>query len=575
MEQIKIEKADLPEFYKYLSSPGVEVLSDKEVNGKRIIQTNTNQEFILPKYEIQHIKSKVVSAYDNDLIFGANRTENIVSLEDKEDRIIVYREVNGKIIEEDWGAAGYWLLTKEKANKEQKMLAGYQNYKWLAEFDTLKEKNEARFKLKRFNKDFYDIYDPKEAFMTRHGVTYYKGLTPKEISILSFDIETNGLTKDGKSLAFLISNTLRFRGQIVKVLFSIDDFGGSQIKMINTWCDWVRSKDPSIICGHNIFGFDLPFLDHVMKLNGLELLLGRDDSPIKFNNYPSKYRKDESQEYEYFDARIFGRELVDTMFLSIKYDIGRKYESYGLKSIIKQEGLEKEGRVFIDAGKIAELWLKPNTRQMVKEYALDDSDDSLKLFDLMAPSFFYFAQSVSKTFQRIINSNTGSWINNIMVRSYLQVNHSIAKADEAGNFEGAISFGIPGIYKNVYKVDVASLYPSIMRQYQIYNAKKDPDKNFLKVVEYFTVERLKNKKTSKETGDQYYKDLEQSQKIGINSAYGFLGTNGLNYNYPYGAAAVTRIGREILSKGVEFATGKTIDYWKSKLGNEEEENETE
>jgi len=161
-----------------------------------------------------------------------------------------------------------------------------------------------------------------------------------------------------------------------------------------------------------------------------------------------------------------------------------------------------------------------------------------------------------------------------MVRGYLQQGHSIAKADEVEGFEGAISFGVPGLYKEVYKLDVAALYPSIIRQYKIYNKSKDPQQYFLKMVEYFTKERLKNKKLAKETNNQYYKDLEQSQKILINSKYGTLGAPGLNYNSPKHAAIVTKYGREILAKGVLFATGRDISEWK-KLSSNDEENQNE
>jgi DNA polymerase-2 len=136
-------------------------------------------------------------------------------------------------------------------------------------------------------------------------------------------------------------------------------------------------------------------------------------------------------------------------------------------------------------------------------------------------------------------------------------------------YVGAISFGIPGRYKNVYKLDVASLYPSIIRQYKIYSKDKDPKANFLNIVETLTIQRLQNKRLAKETGDQYYKDLESSQKITINSAYGFLGATGLNYNYPEGAAKVTEYGREILNKAVLAATGKKAEDYMVK---EEEEN---
>ena len=77
----------------------------------------------------------------------------------------------------------------------------------------------------------------------------------------------------------------------------------------------------------------------------------------------------------------------------------------------------------------------------------------------------------------------------------------------------------------------------------------------------------------KQTGDRYYKDLEQAQKIGINSAYGMLAAR-VNFNSPINAAFVTKKGREILGQAIEWASGKPTDYWTS-LGNKDSEEEIE
>ena len=79
---------------------------------------------------------------------------------------------------------------------------------------------------------------------------------------------------------------------------------------------------------------------------------------------------------------------------------------------------------------------------------------------------------------------------------------------------------------------------------------------FLSIVKHFTTERLENKRLAKETGDRYYKDIEQAQKIVINSAYGLLGANGVNFNSMANADRVTESGREILTKGIKWVEEK-------------------
>lgn len=502
----------------------------------------------------------VKDKYDH-LIYGKDQTENIVSVEVVENTLIKFIEKNGVVstTEEPYKP---WLITAGLLNKnKQTKLVGSQYYNYIAEFASYEEWKTAKSNLYG-KRDFYVVNNLKEQAMLRNGVTYFKGMKLQDVSVLSFDIEAAGLKKDAKSKVFCITNVFRNSHGEIRKHFYLDEHDGNEQEMLSHWANWVRTMDPSVILGHNIYSYDLPYLDHC---SGNNLFLGRDGSKVSFSSKARQKRKDGTQSYDYFEAKIFGREIIDTMFLAITYDVGRKYESYALKSIVKQEGLEKQGRTFIDASQISKYYeerhTKPEMWEKVKQYAAEDADDALKLYDLMMPAFFYMTQNISKPFQEMLLSATGSQINNMMVRSYLQEGHSIAKACEKVPFEGAISYGKPGIYRNCVKYDISSLYPSIMRQYKVYNKEKDPKGNFLNFLETFTVDRLKYKKLAKETGDRSYDDLQGAKKILINSLYGFMGATGLNYNYPDGASEVTRHGREILKKAIEFSTSKPYELW--------------
>lgn len=491
---------------------------------------------------------------NNPLIFGKDNTQNIVSVEVADNLLYIYKEINGQI-QVETREHNFWVVSSQ-LREGFKLLKGNAFYKYIKNFDTWKKYLKGR---RMKGAETWSVYNPVNASLIKDGLTYYKDMKVNDVSVLAFDIEGTGLVHNYNSRTLLISNTLRKNGKIIKKLFSYDNykyFGD----MLEDWCQWVREVDPSIICGHNVFGYDLPYLAHCADLEGVPLSLGRDDSLIVFNGYPSKFRKDGSQQYDYYNANIHGREIIDTMFLSIKYDIKRKYESYALKQIIKHEGLEKENRQYYDASKIGVNYTNPVEWEKIKKYAENDADDALALFDLMIPSYFYYTQAVPRSFQQIINTATGSQINAFMVRSYLQDGYGLPKANDSKPFDGAISMGIPGVYNYVKKVDVSSLYPNIMRQYDVCNVLKDPEKYMLQAVEYFTTERLKNKEIGQKTKDKYYKDLEQSQKIFINSMYGFLGAPGLNFNSPSKAAFITKKGREILLKGVEWATGHTLKH---------------
>lgn len=495
---------------------------------------------------------------NNDLIYGKNPLQKIVGIDVKNEKVYMYTANGAKTEAIQMPNEHYILMNKYDQAMNPGRLSGSNHFKYFAKFKNKSNLYDYKSICKRKGIDFWYAYNPVEAAMIKDGYTMFKGLTMQDVSVLSFDIETTGVKLDDNSFTLLISNTFRDRyGNISRRLFDFSSYDKPQDMFID-WCRWVRECNPDIFLGHNIFSFDLPYLSRCASNLNVKLCLGRDASPLKADRYTRKFRKDGSQFYEYTNYRIFGREIIDTYFLSIKYDVGRKYPNYKLKDIIAFEGLEKTDRQHWDFSKNREPWTNTQDWQNFCKYAEHDADDALALYDLMAPQFFYYAQSMPVPFQEIINTATGSQVNKFMLRSYLQQSRAVPKADEKEPFEGAISFGNPGVYHNVYKIDVASLYPSIMLEYNIYDLKKDPDRNFLAAVEYFTKERLKNKALSKNDipGWRYYKDLSDGQKIMINSFYGFLGAPGLHFNYPKGAAEVTRRGRAVLNQAIEWANSK-------------------
>lgn len=491
----------------------------------------------------------------NKILYGKNSLEKIVGAECDGDYMHLFIQ-NGKSVETKLIKNRLWVLANKDYQGKFNRLNGDRYYKY-ARYYTDVEKWEETNKIKN-QYDLYKSYCPVESNFIARGFTFFKGMQIKDISVLSFDIESSGIVKDQTSDVYLISNTFRVGDYTETKLFDFHDYS-TRKAMLEAWCAWVREKDPSLIIGHNIYMYDFPYLQHVAMLNDTNLELGRDKSSLKISNWPSKFRKDGNEKIEYFKSRIWGREIIDTFFLSFKYDVSRKYESNGLKQIIKQEGLEKQGRTFVDASKIRnyiydkEMWLK------IRQYAIEDSDDSLKLFDIMAPSFFYFSQMVPKKFEDIINGASGSQLNTMLIRAYLQDNKAIPKGEPKKKFQGAISHSIPGIYRNVWKVDVASEYPSVIRHFKLYNEKKDPEGYFLYITEELTKERLKNKELGKTS--KYYYDLEQSGKIGINSLYGLCGAPGLNFNDMNMAEFITAKGRDIIDTATIWATGKNNLEW--------------
>lgn len=494
------------------------------------------------------------------LIYGKNPTERIVSIEVEDDSATLFIEEPDGSIKQEIVNNRYWILSNTKLNNRFTRLNGDLHYKYGIQFTEKAEFTKMRYIWR--NHDIYSIYNPQEALMVKDGYTYFKGMkSASEVSTLSFDIETTGLNHDNDSKIILIANTFRKNGNTIRKMFCYDEYE-DQKHLIDSWCQWVREIDPSLIVGHNIAIYDLPYLAFCAKKANTYLLLGRDGSDVKFQTNTSKFRKDGSQTLDYNRCRIYGREIVDTMFLSVKYDIGRNFPNYRLKDIIKYLGLDIEGRVYYDASTIKDNYLVPEEMEKIKKYAEHDGDEALSLFDKMIPSNFFWAMSVPKSFQGIIESASGSQLNSILVRSYLQNKHSIPKADDVRAFEGGISIGVAGIYNNAYKIDIQGAYPSSIIIAKLYDKKKDPNANFLQMVKVLMEERVKDKRKFKETNDSYYDGMQSAKKIAVNSAYGLCGAPGLNFNSPLIAAKITEMTREFLDRAIIATTGKDHVYWR-------------
>lgn len=498
---------------------------------------------------------------NKSLIFGKDDTQHVVGLEinDGEAELFI-QQADGTVVSEK-RENRFWILSNRQITPNFKKLEGNLFFKYMAKTKDRELFEQSRRKWK--NLDVYSIYNPREAFMVMNGVTYFKGMKHTEISVLSFDIETLGLKTDENSKILCISNTFRTHdNKIIKKLFTYDTYK-NQGQLLTAWCDWVREMNPTQVIGHNILGYDLNYMRHIAKMNNVYLNLGRDGRAIVFNKYKSDYRIDGSRSIEYTGAKIYGREIIDTLFLSYKHGATRNYDSYSLKKLIIAEGLEKPNRVYYDASKIRDNYTIPEEWIKIKAYCEDDSDESLALYDLMNSSYFYFAQHIPKTYQAIIESATGSQINSFLVRSYLQDGHSIPKMSHLDfAVEGGISFAIPGVYRNLMKVDLKSAYPSQVLRFKLFDKEKDPNGNFYKMVKHFAEGRFELKKKYKETNDNYYLNLDASNKIFINSAFGVTNTPGLNFNSPALAAKITGETREVIKQCLQWASGKDLIYWK-------------
>ena len=554
-EYIINDEQSAKEFQEYIQENSLELVKHKFINTKARLEMSDNNLYIVDK-EFSNVATDVIN--QRRLIYGKDDTSHIVNISVAENKVHIFREIDGELTKEIRPYKDY-VLSHSEANGA-KRLKGNQHFKYIKEYDTHEQYEAIKRNIYKYG--LFTIHHKPESYMVRNGLTYFKGMKPEEVSILSFDIETTGLNKDADDAkVFLITNCFRKNGKVEKKTFIVDDYK-DDYEMIQNWTKWVIEKDPSIMIGHNIVMFDLPYLN---KRTG-GLVLGRDWSEMEIEERTREKRKDGGNSYSYNRINIFGREIIDTFFLALDYDVKRKYESYGLKAIIKHECLDKKDRQHYDASKIKENWNIPEEKKKIINYAEDDSDDSLKLFDLMIPATFYLSQYIPKTFQVMTESATGSKVNSFLIRGYLQEDKSIPIGSKnIESIKGGISFAVPGIYRNVMKTDLKSAYPSQILRFKLYDKKKDPEGLFYKMTEFFTLQRFGLKKKYQETKDKIHEDRDKAGKIFINSIYGTCTTNGLNFNSREIGARITEETRKVIDMALTWASGNGAEYWIEKF----------
>ena len=150
----------------------------------------------------------------------------------------------------------------------------------------------------------------------------------------------------------------------------------------------IRERDPDVLEGHNIFRFDLEYLEARARRHRVPLTWGRDGSVLR--GFPSRMQVAE-RTIGYRRYGVTGRHIVDTWILAQLYDVGaRDLESYGLKDVARHFGIAAPDRTYLPPEEIPRIFLDDPARLMA--YARDDVIETLGLSAILSPPYFVQAQ---------------------------------------------------------------------------------------------------------------------------------------------------------------------------------------
>lgn len=399
---------------------------------------------------------------------------------------------------------------------------------------------------------------PEEQYLIASGRTYFRELGFDDLRRLQFDLETTGLDAE-RDRIFLVA--LRDPEGGTEVLDAHGDDDAAEADLIHRLVERIRLHDPDVIENHNLHGFDLPFLARRARLLDVPLALGRAGSPGLRQRPASRGaavgrgpagRSDAMRRSRY---TVPGREFIDTLDAVLRHDFSaRDLPGHGLKVVAKHLGIAGPDRELIPGAKVHEVFLKDPER--VRRYARDDVHEAAGLARLLGGAAFALARMAPRRYERLADAGPATGVlDPLLVRAYLRAKAALPAhedGDGTSHSGAALHLFATGIARHVVKADVASLYPSLMRQYRI-GPKRDRLGVLLALVDRLVDQRLAAKARAKaappgSTERHTHEALSAAMKIVVNSAYGYLGAVGLTrFSDVHAANEVTRHGREVLT----------------------------
>ena len=437
-------------------------------------------------------------------------------------------------------------------------LSGEGDFRFRADFDNTELYDEAVKTLKKTtgfsggqpNAPFRLFSDMTQQFLIQHDLRLFTGMAFPELRRMQFDIETlctpgyefpNAARPDDAVIIISLSDNTGWE----KVL-SLADYP-SEKELLEAFSAEVAERDPDVLEGHNIFRFDLPYLEARARRCKVKLRLGRDGStPAKRNSRFSVAER--IINYTRYD--IYGRHVSDTCFLLYFYDaVHRNLDSYGLKYAARHFGVAAPERTYIDGAKITDAWT--NDRENLLKYALDDVRETRALSAILSPSWFYQTQIVPFGYQNCMVRGNATRIDALFAAEYLKAGHALPAPERGRSFAGALTRAFDaGVFERIDHCDVRSLYPSVILS-EGWVPARDSLAVFPQWLKRLRAFRLEAKDAAKaaETPEKkdYYGALQSAFKILINSFYGYLGFEQGFLNDFSMAEKVTARGREILT----------------------------
>ncbi|MGH7375693.1 MAG: DNA polymerase domain-containing protein [Candidatus Rokuibacteriota bacterium] len=500
--------------------------------------------------------------YDNPLLFGHDATTGLLGFRPAETQVTVWARREGAVVATEEPFRPFLLLADPdllkgfKGELEVTPLDGQGIYRWLALLSSWAQALRARDHCLRVSgksagapeAPYRFLSDPVHQFLLRSGKTSFLGMSFGDVRRMALDIEVT------TGAGFEFPNAARDSDRIIAIALA-DSTGFSTVlsgarmsepELLAECSRIIRERDPDVLEGHNIFRFDLEYLEARARRHRLSLRWGRDDSVLR--GVPSRMQVAE-RTIGYRRYGVTGRHIVDTWILAQLYDVGaRDLESYGLKDAARHFGIAAPERTYLPPEDIPRIFLEDPARLMA--YARDDVLETLGLSAILSPSYFVQAQMLPFDYQTTVLRGNATKIDALLMREYLHRGQAVPAPGRGRGVAGGYTAVFQrGVARDVLHVDVTSLYPSLMLGQGLFPAsdRLGVAASLLRDLRDF---RVSAKRLAREAATEedrlFLTALQQTFKIFINSFYGYLAFSQGHWNDFEVANQVTGEGRRLV-----------------------------
>jgi DNA polymerase-2 len=377
-----------------------------------------------------------------------------------------------------------------------------------------------------------------------------------EPRVLSFDIETHGTPERllaisvyaaGIDEVFIVDGSGRTMPD--KAIRCTDEFAA-----LEAFCERVRGFDPDVLTGWNVIDFDLTVLQRIAERVRHPFSLGRDSGKMRIRKAEGYFGSGQ--------ASIPGRLVLDGIDLLRGAFI--RMDDYSLDAVARE--VLGEGKAVVGDVRDRMAEITHNYRHDLEafaRYARTDARLALQIVEKLNVVRLAFARSTltGMTPDRVaasIASFDFLYLTELSKRHIVAPSVRAADAGAEAQQGGHVLEPVTGLHRDVWVFDFTSLYPSIIRTFNIdplsYAADPEPDAAVIRtpggafrrdpaILPGLLDTLFPRRAAAKEMGDGV---ASHAIKILMNSFYGVLGTPACRFYNPALANSITGMGREIL-----------------------------